>query len=491
MEYSRNKLPFGLPIGIIFLLLVSFCSYNFIFLQFGGYDLSPIIDLTWRLSNNEVPGKDFISTFPLGFLLTIKAISWGSLGWGDLTIANIAIVFITFFAIVLLDLQTEKKRSIEWYLSVASILSLPLLYTNHIWHSSFSQYFAIVFFYSIYILINSNYFSKKILFNIFIASALVSLTKQNVAVPCLIMGSSYLLFFDKRKLHAIVVLVGALTGISIALFILHVSLSSFLYSYSAVLGRSKLNIDMWLAMLHVKSHWPLLILLSLYLILFKLSVNKESKRVKSYFLIFLLISLLPILTNWDIKINDSMLPIFIFFTGIFNAGNIPVYQDYIKSSRQILFCLLILSLLGGYCRERMKHVGPFYEIPANSIIHSGYFKGLVTGLTFEGTLDEIRRLKNKWPEKIIYFGPRIEFAYLETKSKSPKGFPLWIHPGTSYALFDERNVILNFVNQQFDILVFVKGDRTRMPPEILSHINEKYHYEMGYRYIDVYLKNNF
>jgi hypothetical protein len=66
--------------------------------------------------------------------------------------------------------------------------------------------------------------------------------------------------------------------------------------------------------------------------------------------------------------------------------------------------------------------------------------------------------------------------------------PLWFHPGTSYALNDELRVIEAFKKSEFDVLVFARGDRTRMPAGIIDHIQNNFYLQKDYEFIDVYTK---
>jgi hypothetical protein len=56
--------------------------------QFGGYDLSPVVDVLYRLDRGEIPGVDFINTLPLSFLAYLKLLasvfgpSWRTLIYG-------------------------------------------------------------------------------------------------------------------------------------------------------------------------------------------------------------------------------------------------------------------------------------------------------------------------------------------------------------------------------------------------------------------------
>ena len=71
----------------------------------------------------------------------------------------------------------------------------------------------------------------------------------------------------------------------------------------------------------------------------------------------------------------------------------------------LLEAIFIVALIGGTTRERMMHVGPFYEMPANVKISDGYFSGLRTGNQFFFVLENILRAKEKFSSNSIYFGP--------------------------------------------------------------------------------------
>ena len=134
----------GFLLGLIFLLACSATAQHLVLYQFGGYDLSILIDLSWRFANHQIPGEDFINTMPEILLILIKLVSYGNLSWTDLTNVNLAAGFFTF--IFLIWISDSRVKSVFWGLSVAVVISLPIIYTNHIWHSSISQFAAVLFF---------------------------------------------------------------------------------------------------------------------------------------------------------------------------------------------------------------------------------------------------------------------------------------------------------------------------------------------------------
>jgi hypothetical protein len=214
------------------------------------------------------------------------------------------------------------------------------------------------------------------------------------------------------------------------------------------------------------------------------------------------------MTDWDVKINDSVLPLFILAGWLFvrdedkgSAANAvdasAAAAPQVVSGTQggeivrlialfIYFCLFMIALGGGVVRERMRLVGPFYELPASRLVTQGYFKGLKTGTTFDSLLKEMDRVAASSAGP-MFFGPRLEFGYMETARPSPRGLPLWWHPGTSYDRGDTQRVVDAFKANDFKFLVFAaNGNRNRMPIALVKYIDDNYRQVDGYAALDVY-----
>src|SRR5271154_2623234 len=67
---SLSSSPFAL--AALWVIAVSVFALAVGHRQFGGYDLSPLIDIQYRLAHGERPGSDFIFTFPLTLALLLK-----------------------------------------------------------------------------------------------------------------------------------------------------------------------------------------------------------------------------------------------------------------------------------------------------------------------------------------------------------------------------------------------------------------------------------
>jgi hypothetical protein len=477
---------FSFFLGIFIICLSATVALYSVKSQMGGYDLSPLIDLQWRLSKGELPQKDFINTFPYALILLIKSVSWGNLSWFDFTYINIIAAFSTY---ILISVCGRNERSPHWYVLTAIAISLPLIYTNHLWHSSISQYISMIFLISTYIVIGK----KKLHFLeccfIFISASLLITAKQNIAAPIVLATSIYFLLPGQNRKITIIILSGVIFGLVISSAILSQTINDFIYIYSAVLGRSKPDLAMYVAFTRIITHWialPFMLYISYF---FYRSTQTMSSSYRLFLFIFAVISLIPIITDWDSKWNNFSLPIFIAVIASLRA---PAHPQTARGRGALLASLIALYFVagcGGIVRERMKHVGPFYQSPAEVRLSDGYFEDVYVGTNFASILDEVHKVRDRWLGANIYFGPRIEFSYLETQTPSPKHFPLWFHPGTSYPTKDEGHVIEAFKNADFDILIFAKNDRTRLPVEILEFVNLWYTQNPQYNSVDVFIRN--
>lgn len=491
-------------IGLIIIIISSVIALNFSRYQFGGYDLSPIIDLSWRIKNGEIPGQDYINTMPPIVIIILKLTSIKELSWHDLTFLHF---LSTAFTYLFLSSFNSAYQNSNYLIILSLILSLPLVYTNHIWHSSLSQYLGIMYVYSTYNCLQERT-DLKCLALLTISSALIITGKQNVAVPYFLASLLYLAVSNNNDKYKIItcMLIGIIIGFISVIFILKIPLDNLLYIYSAVAGRGLPHPQLLKIVFSGTTNIISIVIVILFIFLSAISVYRNKKiRTKdaNYLILCGLISFLPILTDWDSKINNASLPIFIFFLFtqpslyVFDNGGKLLKHQYNRNefincaSFLLVIYMFLVALYGGYLRERMKNVGPFYQIPADILITGGYFDGLITGKQFSEILFEIGRVKEKFINKKIFFGPRIEFGYAVTNIRSPSGLPLWWHPGTSYAIIDLDKIFENFISNEFDVLCFARSDRTRMPIEIINYIKSKYVKLDGYKEIDVYITKEY
>jgi hypothetical protein len=197
-------------------------------------------------------------------------------------------------------------------------------------------------------------------------------------------------------------------------------------------------------------------------------------------------------TNYEI-ITANLMPLVV---ALFLAGYRPWSgRGFDKLSRPfvvyVLAFFLVASIYWSVTRLRIRDIGEFafFEYPATERIHQGFFTGLHTGPRMIRVLAQIKDVVQRNHKARFFFGPRIEFAYAAFSLPAPKGLPIWWHPGTSYSETDLPNVVRSFDRDDFDVLVFLKDDYTRVPFEICFYITHRYRRVSDYgSELDVYVK---
>jgi hypothetical protein len=228
------------------------------------------------------------------------------------------------------------------------------------------------------------------------------------------------------------------------------------------------------------------IVISLTMFLYCFRPNNENSLSVIFLLLSCICGVLPILTDWDTKYNDVSLPVFCLLISS---------SFYVYSSRIIVVVIAVLgfgAVAGGINRQRMHDVGVgnFWEATELSTIKSGYFAGLNAGPRLNKLRIAIQNnLKNPYPLNNVFCGPRIEFCYADNNLISPTGLPLWWHPGSSYPVKLESQIIFTFKKSNFDKLIFLEGDRTRMPQEVLMYIKNNYHLTYSDSVVEILGKN--
>lgn len=475
---SKRSFAGGIGPGVLVLAACSAFAWWACLRQFGSYDLSPLIDAFWRTRSGQVPGTDFINTFPLIIYLSALLAAVVDLGWTELTLISVLHTAVAFGAIMVLT--PGDLRRTNWPLAVAAILALPLVYTNHVWHSSSSQLAGAVALMAFHRAVVEATLSKRTLAGVGLAAALVAVTKQNVALPIIASGLFSVLVIGRaqRGLVAVAMLLGSLLGIGLALVALDMRPQDLLASYTAVAGRTLPTQAMWDEVVSVRSNLLVVALLAsaLAIMAVRIVVARQALRRSSVALLIMLpATLVPVATDWDTKVNDMVLPLLLICRWAWDDA--PGLQQPRRIAAFVLVALVFaVALNKGATRERMETVGAytFWEPVADRQIETGYFKGMHVGGRFSRVHSEMRQLRRAHPNASIFFGPRLEFGYRLTGAPSPRGMPLWWHPGSSYAESDEDRIIRAFASDRFDLLVFLGKDRTRMPKRLLRLIEARY-----------------
>lgn len=460
--------------------------------QFGGYDLSHLIDLQSRLFHKEAPGIDFINTLPFSYIFIVKLFgifvkpSWASLIWMNLILAAVcALTIVTFWP--------QKFEDYKKY-SAIFLIYMPVIGVSHIWHSAMSQIIGITYIVLSLKFIDQNHKKIITLPNIFLTcfSGFFFFSKQNIGLPVISMSCGSLIIFSfyiprlfhNAKLFLLINFLGILTFSITLLLFLKVSPNVLIDSFTDVTDRaamSQAQYDDLIACLMEPTSIGIIGFSILTLFTFKSKIE----NYPFYPLLFsaLLGGFIPIITDWDLKLCS--LSFFIFILVLLGS-----YKTRIEKLVAILLyvSLLFSALEVGIFRQHMRGSGDFFGDPLSLIrIDDGYFKGLYTGTRFHGVRYETHKiLQQMGVGQAVFFGPRIEFSYMDNELNSPNLLPLWWHPGSSYPLKKDKNILKSFEDNNFSLLVFLAQDKTRMPGDIIRYVDKYFEKIDGYTMIDVY-----
>jgi len=126
----------------------------------------------------------------------------------------------------------------------------------------------------------------------------------------------------------------------------------------------------------------------------------------------------------------------------------------------------VATLAAGAARTRTAQVGPFYEEVKLFSYHEGFLKGVRLPPHAVAVLDAQVRMDPLacGAESVTLFGPRIEFLYAQWLLPSPKGLPLWWHPGSSYFVGRDLDEISQTIRGWERVrFITLRKDLTRMP----------------------------
>jgi hypothetical protein len=68
----------------------------------------------------------------------------------------------------------------------------------------------------------------------------------------------------------------------------------------------------------------------------------------------------------------------------------------------------------------------------------------------------------------------MEFLYARERLASPRGLPLWWHPGSSYPFRALPAILSAFQTDRPQLLIFLHDDRSHMPAALLDRMSREY-----------------
>jgi hypothetical protein len=506
--------------------------------QFGGYDLSPLIDFQYRLAVGQRPGADFVFTFPLTLALLMKFAAGLPLSWFSLVWINLGVFAACAFLVTWSWPSSGDRLK---FAGTLGALALPVLYTGHIWHSALSQMIAAPYLLLAIGLFHDagNRMAKS--FVLALCAGLLFFSKQNLGPPMVIAvcGAACVgAVVRKTEPSRAALFVGlnvAGVGIVAALIMaaLGVGPAALAHSFTDVLGRAKQTEEQLAAIelqpmtlyvvaalvvayvllrllkLTPKGELPIPFILAvmvaawmshmathqapfamaavaglLLLWLSGLERTASSRWMRTGLLLAALAAgLVAVLTDWDTIFNH----VTVLMVALLLLADLPGR----KQQMVVATCMLLAvggAAAGGEARTRMRTVGDFWSAGPLDEAAGGYFQGLKLGRELSKVRSELPKAIAEAHGGAVFCGPRIEFCYADSRIASPHGLPLWWHPGTSYPTTAEKQVIDTFKADRFAAVIFRKGDTTRVPEPILEFIGVNYEKAAGYAALDVYLR---
>lgn len=502
-------------IGIIFATVFVCCSNLRIGIyRFGGYDLSPLIDVGWRITSGQVPYRDFICTLPPSLYLLVAAMfKLRGVNWQSLLLA----ASVSSFLFILVGLRIVSLMRANFggpaRLLIFTAYSFGvlegLLAVNHPWHSTLAQDFIVYAALGTLALINAKSVTRRHLVelgcHLTIAYAGLLLSKPNTAFPALMLCIACLVIAGMVR-FAVIISAATLCVASLALGTVHASLFQMLKTYSG-LGDRALPRFFFIGVIPTHTAFGntdfsifgletvvlYFVLCPVLLLCLRLYWRNRAHLQPNAALILgwgcCLVSLIGLGTNVDIKIVDApaMLLGLAILTLIHQEFTSPLLGRYVAACFSILFLAFFFSLT----RARMINVGEWAtnDCGPRILFHDSFFGTFHNCAVLPEILHTVDSTIAANPSSRVFFGPRLEFLYARDRISSPRQLPLWWHPGSSYPIKDQANIIHDFDLDHFDLLIFLKTDRTGMPKPLLHDIASNFHQIQGTDQLEIYHRN--
>jgi hypothetical protein len=505
-EDTRHKTPSGAHryfrlAGISLLLALTnlFLARS----EFGGYDLSLLIDSGWRLMNHQIPGLDFICTIPPSlYLLAEAAFRAFGVHWLSLILAEDLLYLV--FCLLGLRLcrllesnpQAASDGHLPWIYIAAQ--SLSLLTVNHLWHSTIAAAAAAYAILASYALLRSRSSrqSGEAAAHLGFAFAILLLSKANTAWPAVLLCALCVAREKRLRLHLMIALSTAAIADLALLTACHISIFNAFKGYLGLSNRALPRLFL-VGLRPDRNFWGevsvpltyLALILPAWITAKTLWLDRRrawERPIDSLAAAACLVSLVGLGTNWDFKIIDTA-P-FLIGAAILSESDPQRRDGLARPLRWSVGMLLGLAAFLGLERARMVAVGPWAgrAYGAEVQIHDRFFGDFTARESLVRLLSEVDTVVSRSPGAKVFFGPRMEFLYAREALTSPSRLPIWWHRGSSYPIAAQSQVDQAWEADGFDVLIFAKNDRTRFPPELLSYIDSKYTEDTTRSTIDVY-----
>lgn len=479
---------------VAFVLCACVTTVYLLQFRFGAYDLSALIDSGWRVVQGQVPNQDFICTFP-PLLYLGAAFAFRVLGvrWLALSVASVSYTFaLTLLGMrVLLLMRRRVGDAMVLRLSItfAVLQLIPFFVVGHPWHSSWTIQADLYAFAAAFALLEGESASSRERAELFVhlcaAECLTILGKPNTGMPALVFCTLALLLRSRTRRHALLALLLAIAAASLLMLSAHTSLERQWQVYSHLNSRL-IPKNYFASLIFDREPFRGFVRLSVYFallpaVVWMVQTTLRGVRQRQATPVYVLaagaclVTILGFGTNAEVPLVDT--PPLLFGVGMLAATTWTTSMRLEGVFFYTLCSLLVSATFFGVTRERMQAVGVWADPSCGPLFlwqqdrFFGRFKECAPFFTF---LQETDQIVAKRSGARVFFGPRLEFLYARDHFTSPKGLPLWWHPGTSFPLGQEQAVVTAWKASHFDVLLFLHNDRTQIPRGILDEIDHNY-----------------
>jgi hypothetical protein len=460
----RNAYTYGALLGICVFLCVFVIHVGR--WQFGGYDMSIIVETGWRQVQGQRPYVDFPTTTPPGFNLGIKfayqlfGVSWDANLYFTALFACQTFVWM-YWLMVRLSVGRLAAMGIAFAIECAGMLTLC-----YWWYNDCTLILSAVFLLSCLVYARQPR-SAGVEFSYFLSLTLLSVMKPNIASVTIVGGVVLLFLVTGEKVRMILLTLGAAVAAVSVLMVNHVSIPAMLASYVSVAkehgGLSAMfgYREMHLFDQHSALFWVAVVSVPLFGIVSRIGEQVSERDWKGialslFFPLALIIALYGLATNGEYR--DVECTVLLAAGGALTFGlrwNGPLLRRvYIA----IVFASIAGDLYYGAIRTRVYGIGThlFFEWQDNQHrVENGYLKNMRVSAQLIELEREISAAKDENPGP-YFFGPRLEFNYAAQGLPSPEHSPAWWEPGTAFEASDNAHLIQVWQEHQFETLIFLK-----------------------------------
>jgi len=477
----RSRLFAILTIFISIALIVS-ATLWFGNRQFGGFDMSVLIDTGYRQLLGQKPYTDFYLGTPVLFYLGSDwAYRLFGLNWEAFPkfAAVFGIVTFLLHALLLKRLQLSTAWAISLALMTQALTTVSVAYW---WYNPMTAITVSLLATSGTLVLRTPgpllhwWLYALCLF-------LAALSKPNSAGPMILFSSLALLIPSSTRKRALIFTAASAFAALGFLAIHGISPFRVIEFYLGVAGRGIPSMERFEdgQLPWVNRMSKVVIEITLILAAFHAYGLRKSK-VRTPALLILggcaLSGVYAFFTNGEPKVTDF--PMLIVPVALF------ILLDGKTTARRVLIPLTVFLIATGFyfgsTRYRVSRIDQFYQNPPISPVGDSipFFQNLHSGGLLKDVLREADTLlnqrygnQNRSHLKVL-FGPRIEFSYAALGVHSPIRMPVWWHGGVSFPLTYEDRIANQFVEHDFDLCIFLKNEFTYIPAKVFKKLLSDY-----------------